>query len=62
MNLQLLNYRKQKIETLQKEFVVQERKYSEKFQEEVEQSEKLREAVWQLQKDVEQYKLTEEKV
>ncbi|XP_042206225.1 centrosomal protein of 85 kDa-like isoform X2 [Homarus americanus] len=58
----LLNYRKQKVESLHKDFLAQDKMYAEKLEAEQEQGEKLKETVWQLERDLEQYKIKEEKM
>ncbi|XP_071521521.1 uncharacterized protein [Panulirus ornatus] len=58
----LLNYRKQKLMSLHKELMEQDKKYTDKLHAEIEQGEKLRETVWQLEKDLEKHKLTEDKM
>ncbi|XP_066978881.1 centrosomal protein of 85 kDa-like [Macrobrachium rosenbergii] len=58
----LLSYRKTKIESLNKEILEQDRKYSEKMQKEVECSEKQREDLWALQRELEESKLNEQKM
>ncbi|XP_045585500.1 centrosomal protein of 85 kDa [Procambarus clarkii] len=56
----LLTYRKQKLQSFQKELVMQDKKHAEKLQAEVDLVEKLKETVWQLERELEQHKQTEE--
>lgn len=57
----LLNYRKQKLESQQKEILMQEKKHNANLQAEVELGEKLKEQVWELEKELEDCKQREEK-
>lgn len=56
----LLSYRKQKLESFQKEILAQNKEHTKKLQAEVEVGEKLKETVQHLEREVEQYKLQEE--
>lgn len=47
---------------LHKELMEQDKTYTDKLQTEMEQREKLKENMWQLEKDLEERKLMEEKV
>ncbi|XP_047478259.1 centrosomal protein of 85 kDa-like [Penaeus chinensis] len=57
----LLSYRKQKLESQQKEILIQEKKHNAKMQAEVELGEKLKEQVWDMEKELEDCKQREEK-
>ncbi|XP_068243060.1 centrosomal protein of 85 kDa-like [Palaemon carinicauda] len=58
----LLCYRKTKIESLNQEILKQDKEYSEKIQKEEECSEKYREDLWAVQRELEESKQNEEKI
>lgn len=57
-----MNYRKQKLENVNQELVEQERKHNDKLQKEIETSEELKESIWELQRELEEYKGSEKKM